>query len=81
MRSLLMGRVILGELCGSQSLEAEPVFLPLQSGTLAGKSVSLERLLIFYLEAFYLKTQCINSSHLLKGRRCTLSGLNRIQKE
>lgn len=44
----------------------------LQSGTLAGQSVSLELLLIFYLEAFYLKAPCINSSQLLKGGRCTL---------
>lgn len=46
---------------------------PLQSGTLAGQSVPLELLLIFYLEAFYLKTWCINSSQLLKGEICTLS--------
>lgn len=64
-----------------KSVTAGRACFPLPSGTLAGQSVSLELLLVFYLEASYLKTQCINSSQLLKGGRCTLFWSNGIQKE
>lgn len=56
-----------------KSVAAGRACFSLQSGTFAGQSVSLELLLIFYLEASYLKILCINSYQLLKGGRGTLS--------